>query len=99
MASIGYKLVGHFHIQSDKQSEFNDCILTVLNYFGVKKTTTISIGDKSFVVTKPVAIDEYGNISFNYCTLGNKQCETSIFSVSNTANRKSISQRLCFFKN
>ena len=99
MAGSEYRLTGHAHIPLEKQSEFNDCILTVLNYFGVKKTTTISIDDKSFVVTEPVAIDEYGNISFNYCTLGNKQCETSIFSVSNTANRKSISLQLCFFKN
>ena len=81
MAGSEYRLTGHAHIPLEKQSEFNDCILTVLNYFGVKKTTTISIDDKSFVVTEPVAIDEYGNISFNYCTLENKQYETSIFSV------------------
>lgn len=81
MAAIEYKLVGNFHILPEKQAEFNDCVLTVLNYFGVKKTTTISIDDKSLVVTEQVAIDEYGKISFNYCTLENKQHDTSVFSV------------------
>lgn len=81
MSSDYCQLAGTVHIPPDQQKEFNENILTLLNYCGIRKTTTMILSGKTFTVTKPVSIDEQGNIAFDYSMLEKAKREVSTFNV------------------
>ena len=76
------QLAGTVHIPPDQQKEFNENVLTLLNYCGIRKTTTMTLADKTFTVTEPVSIDKQGSIAFDYSMLEKVKHEVSTFNVN-----------------
>ena len=82
MSSFDFKMAGAVHIPSDIQKEFNERILTMLDYCGIRKTTTIDVAGRTYYVTEPVSIDSKGNIEFDHSVLEKEKHEAAVFNVN-----------------